>query len=227
MPIYTQCGSRNVEGARFCGNCGAPVSVVAIPSPPVWTGAPSPVFPKPGISRAMWRFIGWGSAIAVGIFILLIIIGNLVPSPPATPAATTAQPAQGNASQTPQATDNEAAKTPEKIEEEKQVDLFLDAVKLAWQGTPTTFNERQNLRIDAGIVMPDDTICLWIHDAHPFPGVKEPNALFYLRGRDLLAVNDVTFDRWTRECINQQGGVDMETELKNAANQLQQESTDQ
>jgi len=34
MPICTRCGSRNVEGARFCGNCGAPVSATAIPNPP-------------------------------------------------------------------------------------------------------------------------------------------------------------------------------------------------
>lgn len=83
MPICTRCGSRNVEGARFCGNCGVPVSAAAIPNPPVWTGPPPPpVFPKPGISRAVWRFIGWGSAIAVVIFILLVVIGTLLPSPP-------------------------------------------------------------------------------------------------------------------------------------------------
>jgi hypothetical protein len=34
MPICTRCGFRNVEGARFCGNCGTQVSVVAIPNPP-------------------------------------------------------------------------------------------------------------------------------------------------------------------------------------------------
>jgi ribosomal protein L40E len=34
MPICTRCGFRNVEGARFCGNCGAQVSAVAIPNPP-------------------------------------------------------------------------------------------------------------------------------------------------------------------------------------------------
>ncbi|HWE86637.1 MAG TPA: hypothetical protein VG267_16965 [Terracidiphilus sp.] len=62
------------------------------------------MFPKPGISRAMWRFIAWGSAIAVGIFILLVIIGNLLPSPPATPATTTAQPVQDNTPQTSNAT---------------------------------------------------------------------------------------------------------------------------
>jgi hypothetical protein len=59
------------------------VSAVAIPNPPVWTGAlPLPVFPKPRFSRSIWRFIVWGSAIAVGMFVLLVIIGNLVPSAP-------------------------------------------------------------------------------------------------------------------------------------------------
>jgi len=48
MPICTRCGFRNVEGARFCGNCGVQVSAVVIPNPPVWTGTPPPpVFPKP------------------------------------------------------------------------------------------------------------------------------------------------------------------------------------
>jgi len=42
MPTCTRCGFRNVEGARFCGNCGAHVSAVAIPSPPVWTGTLHP-----------------------------------------------------------------------------------------------------------------------------------------------------------------------------------------
>jgi hypothetical protein len=51
------------------------------------------MFPKPGISRAAWRFIGWGSAIAVGIFILLVIIGTLLPSAPnQSDASQTSQP---------------------------------------------------------------------------------------------------------------------------------------
>jgi hypothetical protein len=50
---------------------------------PVWTGVPPPpVFQKPGISPAAWRFIGWGGAIGVGIFILLVVIGTLLPSSP-------------------------------------------------------------------------------------------------------------------------------------------------
>lgn len=32
MPICTQCRSHNVEGARFCGNCGVRLSAVAIPN---------------------------------------------------------------------------------------------------------------------------------------------------------------------------------------------------
>ncbi len=34
MLICTRCGSHNLEGARFCGNCGVPLSAVAIPNPP-------------------------------------------------------------------------------------------------------------------------------------------------------------------------------------------------
>lgn len=32
--ICAQCGFRNVEGARFCGHCGVPLSAAAIPNPP-------------------------------------------------------------------------------------------------------------------------------------------------------------------------------------------------
>ena len=186
MPICTRCGFRNVEGARFCGNCGAQVSAVAIPNPPVWTGTPPPpVFPKPGISRAVWRFIGWGSAIAVGIFILLVIIGTLLPSAPnqsdaSQPSAPT-QETQGSAP-----TQNDSAPTPEEAEKVKQFNLGLWAMTTAWEGTPVAFNEHENLRFDAVIVMPDDTVCLWIHDAHPVPGVEEANALFSWRGKLLL-----------------------------------------
>jgi len=80
MPICTRCDFRNVEGARFCGNCGVPMSA---PNPPIWMGTPPPpVFPKPGISLTSRRFIAWVSAIAIGIFILLVVIGTLLPSSP-------------------------------------------------------------------------------------------------------------------------------------------------
>ncbi len=241
MPICTRCGSRNVEGARFCGNCGAQVSAVEIPNPPVWMSTPPPpMFPKPGISRAVWRFIGWGSAIAVGIFILLVIIGTLLPS----------APNQSDASQTSQplavhGTVNNSAPTPEEAEKAKRLKLGIEAMTQTWQGTPTAFNERENLRFDAVIVMPDDTVCLWIHDAHPVPpGVEETNALFTVHGtipptpgveepnalapsgQVLLAMNDVTFYQWKRECTNQQGGINVLPELENNANQLQQKMND-
>jgi hypothetical protein len=72
---------------------------------------PPPVFPKPGISRAVWRFIGWGSAIAVGIFVLLVIIGTLLPSASNQSDASQPSAPQNNAPQASQATDNEAPQT--------------------------------------------------------------------------------------------------------------------
>ena len=82
MPICTPCGFRNVEGARFCGNCGAQVSAVAIPNPPVWTGALPPrsngsngsqqicTFTVP--ANAVTRISGAGSAIVLGFFLTLL-----------------------------------------------------------------------------------------------------------------------------------------------------------
>ncbi len=102
MPICTRCSSRNEEGTRFCGNCGAPLSAVAIPNPPVGTGAPPPrstvtarnvilpflVLLLLGIIGAIWAFI----VAEAGI-------------PASTPTATTAEPAQ--------ATPNDSAAAPE------------------------------------------------------------------------------------------------------------------
>ncbi|MGA3263283.1 MAG: hypothetical protein ABSC47_04470 [Terracidiphilus sp.] len=84
---------------------------MATPIPPVWMGTPPPpVFPKPGISLTSRKFIAWGSAI-VGIFILLVIIGNLLPSPPNQSDAPQPAVPQVAAPQTPQATDNENPQT--------------------------------------------------------------------------------------------------------------------
>jgi hypothetical protein len=226
MPICTRCGFRNVEGARFCGNCGAQVSAAAIPNLPVWTGAlPPPVFLKPGISRAVWRFIGLGSAIAVGIFILLVIIGTLLPSAPNQSNASQPSAPQATPPQTSQATDSEATQTPEETEKDKQLKLGADAMVTAWQGTPIAFNERENLRFDAVVIMPDNTVCLWIHDANPTPGVEEPNALMTFGGK-LVAVNYVTFDLWTRKCLNREGGVGVLPEILDRFNQIEPQMDD-
>jgi hypothetical protein len=139
-----------------------------------------------------------------------------------------AQPTPDNTLQTPQATDNEATQTLEEAEKDKQLKLGTDAMVTAWQWTPVAFNERENLRFDAVIVMPDDTVCLSIHDAHPFPGVEEPNALISLQdkgvppGRRLYPVNNVSFDLWTRECVNQPGGIDVEPEILERFNLIKQ-----
>jgi hypothetical protein len=69
------------------------------------------MFPKPVISRVVWRFIGWGSASVVGIFAMLVIIGNLLPSTPNQSDAPQRAAPQAAAPQTPQATDNEAPQT--------------------------------------------------------------------------------------------------------------------
>ena len=184
MLICSRCGFRNVEGARFCGNCGAQVSAVAIPNPPVWTGTPPPpAFPKPGISRAVWRFIGWGSAIAVGIFILLVIIGTLLPLAPnqsnASQSSAPIQEIQGSA-----LTQKDSAPTPEEALKAKQLNLRIQAMTAQWDATPVVFHERDKLRFDSVIVMPDNTVCLWIHienselGAGAIPGINEPNASF-------------------------------------------------
>ena len=231
MLICARCGYRNVEGARFCGNCGTQVSALAIPNPPVWTGMSSPpVFPKPGISRAVWRFIGWGSAIAVGIFILLIIIGSLLPSAPnhsnaSQPSAPT-QEIQGSAP-----TQNDSAPTPEEALKAKQFNLGIQAMTTQWEATPVIFHEREKLRFDAVIVMPDDTVCLWVHiknselGASAIPGVNEPNTSFLL-GKNLFPVTTATFNLWTQKCVDQQGGINVLPELEDNANQLQQKMND-
>jgi hypothetical protein len=231
MPICTRCGFRNVEGARFCGNCGAQVSAVAIPNPLVWTGAlPPPVLQKPGISRAVWRFIGLGSAIAVGIFILLVIIGTLLPSAPnqsnaSQPSAPTLE-IQGSAP-----TQKDSAPTPEEDLKAKQLNLGIRAMTAQWDATPVVFHEREKLRFDAVTVMPDDTVCLWVHienselGASAIPGVNEPNASFLL-GKNLFPVTTVTFDLWTRECTDKQRGINVLPELEDNANQLQQKMND-
>ena len=95
----------------------------------------------------------------------------------------------------------------------------------AWEGTPVAFNERENLRFDAVIVMPDDTVCLWIHNAHPVRGVEEANALFSWGGK-LLPMNDMTFAPWTQKCVDQQGRINVLPELEDNANQLQQKMND-
>jgi hypothetical protein len=361
MPICTRCGFRNEEVTQFCGNCGAPVSGVAISSPPVETGAHQ-LPRRRGRARkfALYFLLTIGVGVAILALIMAIFAGDDAPTSTtsvttATPAQATpaqkaekpilvnaaslwagyhdnevaadnrykgkrlivqgkvqginkdnlnpandsgtdeayvsfftgvdyepvkayiksdslaqvarlqinqivtvncngagmvsgspmlndcsilldnstaepAKPTQDNAPQKTQATDSEAAQTPKEAEEEKQLGLVLKAWGEVYKATPTTFNERQNLRIDAAVVMRDDTVCFSVHDAHPFPGVVEPDAFVYLPHQgngNLYAVTDVTFDLWTRECVNQQGGVDVGAEIKAAANQLQQESTDQ
>jgi zinc-ribbon domain len=236
MLTCTRCGSRNVEGARFCGNCGAQVSVMAIPNPPVWMSTPPPpMFPKPGISRAVWRFIGWGSAMAVGIFILLVIIGTLLPSASNQSDASQPSAPQTASTHTSQATDTSNIPTPQESKNDKKEDLGWTVMKIAVNRTPTAFNERENLRFDSVIVMPDDVVCLSIHDAHPLlgwngePAVVEPNALIYLPrsgGGDLLAVNDMTLDFWKRYCVHQQGGVDVLPGIEAHVNNFQQYMND-
>jgi hypothetical protein len=220
MPICIRCGFRSVEGARFCCSCGAVVSAVA------------PISSQPERNTVSARTV-----ILVALFILGItgaiwaLIVAEAGTPTSTPAGTTAKPAQptpDNTLQTPQATDNEATQTLEEAEKDKQLKLGTDAMVTAWQWTPVAFNERENLRFDAVIVMPDDTVCLSIHDAHPFPGVEEPNALISLQdkgvppGRRLYPVNNVSFDLWTRECVNQPGGIDVEPEILERFNLIKQ-----
>ncbi len=95
----------------------------------------------------------------------------------------------------------------------------------AWKGTPVAFNERENLRFDAVVIMPDNTVCLWIHDANPTPGVEEPNALMTFGGK-LVAVNYVTFDLWTRKCLNREGGVGVLPEIMDRFNQIEPQMDD-
>lgn len=229
MPICTKCGFNNGEGARFCGHCGAPVSTVAIPNPPVWTGAPPPpVFPKPGISRAVWRFIAWGSAIAAGISILLVITGTLLPSAPnhsdASQPSATQHPSPAQEAQNPAPTKNDPAQTPEETEKDEQVKLGADAMLATWRMMPLAFNEQENLRFDAVVVMPNNTVCLWVHDANPVPGVIYPTALFYYpRSKTLLSLSDVTFDLWMRECKKQEG-VGVEPDIEADFNQIREKT---
>ena len=214
--ICTRCGFRNVEGARFCGNCGAQVSAVANSYPPLRTGAP------PHLRRM-------GSARIFGFVLLLLIVVMAIvffhndyktwtsggsslfdwvefEKRWVAPFAKQAQPTQDNAPQTTQETDNEAMQSPKEAEKVKQVNLGADAMLATWRVTPLAFNEQENLRFDAVVVMPNDTVCLWVHDANPVPGVIYPTALFYYpRSKTLLSLSDVTFDLWMRECKKQEG----------------------
>lgn len=70
MTICTRCGSRNVEGAQVCGNCGAPVSGVAIPNPAVSANPACKVCDRGTLMRRKMRRLS-GPAVAIG-YILLI-----------------------------------------------------------------------------------------------------------------------------------------------------------
>jgi hypothetical protein len=185
---------------------------------------PPPLFPKPGISFTSRRFIAWGCFI-LGIFTLLVVIGNLLPSTPNQSDLSQLPAPQVAAPLTPQATDNEATQTPDEAKKDKQLKLGADAMVTAWKGTPVAFNERENLRFDAVVIMPDNTVCLWIHDANPTPGVEEPNALMTFGGK-LVAVNYVTFDLWTRKCLNREGGVGVLPEIMDRFNQIEPQMDD-
>lgn len=70
MPICTRCGSHNVEGAQFCGNCGAPVSAVPISNSPVSANPACKVCDRGTLMRRKMRRLS-GPAVAIG-YILLI-----------------------------------------------------------------------------------------------------------------------------------------------------------
>ena len=70
MPICTRCGSRNVEVARFCTSCGAPVSAVAIPNPLVSANPTCKICDRGTLMRRKIRRLS-GPAVAIG-YILLI-----------------------------------------------------------------------------------------------------------------------------------------------------------
>lgn len=216
-------------------SAAAPIAseFAAIPNPAMGMGAPPhPQFPKPGISRSNWRFIGWGSAIAVGIFALFVIIGNLLPSPPSQlriPASTQSTPAatnvQANAPHAAPATDDQDAQTPEETEEDKQDDTGWKAIELVYQALsrdPSILHESERLRFDAVVVMPDKTVCLPVHfvgNSALLNAVQEPSAFFYIDARkELFAETDVSMSLWTQECIDQQGGIDVFPDIENHIN---------
>ena len=77
MPICTRCGSRNVEGARFCGNCGAPASALAIPSPPVSANPTCKICDRGTLMRRKIRRLS-GPAVAIGYILLIPSILGMV-----------------------------------------------------------------------------------------------------------------------------------------------------
>lgn len=99
MPFCTGCGSRNEEGARFCVNCGSPVSAVAIPN--LHTGAPPPRQKMRIAKKFVLYFLPM-----IGVIWFIISVASVQTS---TPTATTA-PAAGPAQPTP---DNSAAESPQ------------------------------------------------------------------------------------------------------------------
>lgn len=225
-------------GSRMrCGYCG---QKTLIPSnspaaqqvmarsvtPPVTHFVPS--VPRLRRSKiALYLLLIFGVPAAIWFIVYASNAPTSAPTPLAATTAEPAQPTQDNAPQTSEVTDSETTQTPEESQNDKQEDLGWTAMKIAVNGTPTAFNEQKNLRFDSVIVMPDDTVCLSVHDANPRAaeiGLVEPSALIYLPrrgGGEIFGVTDVTVSIWTRECIDQQGGVDVLPDIEAHVNKFQ------
>lgn len=94
MPNCTRCGSHNMEGARFCGNCGAPVSGVAIPNPPGWVAAAPVVYGPPKNTRRKLAKILGLCFLCLVLFVIFMPKARTPDPTQSTPNSTTAGPVQ-------------------------------------------------------------------------------------------------------------------------------------
>ena len=71
---------------RRCAYCGQrtliPSDLPAAQEAMGKSATPPAPLTEPEVSRRTWRIVGWGIVIVGGVFILLVIIGNLLPSTP-------------------------------------------------------------------------------------------------------------------------------------------------
>jgi zinc-ribbon domain len=69
------CGYGNLNGAKFCSNCGASLAIVGSTTPPITLSGPATAPSAPPRGATVWPGTrGNGSRVAVGVIFLIIFI---------------------------------------------------------------------------------------------------------------------------------------------------------